>query len=702
MNYQRRKFTLIFGVISTALIFLARLFYLQVVDTRWVEEARMIVESKESVAPPRGIIMDRNQKILADNIIAYHLKIYPTDFLRQSKNFDTLSFCKLLKINPEEFEERMKKALGSEENYLITSNLNKNTFEKNQNKLQQIPGLYFKELNHSMMVSVRASRFVYSDTLKLAEWLDLKPEFLAKKLRQAWKQPILLNNKRMFLSFIPVSEFKKIAEKLYLFPGFLVEPVLQRRYPASVAAQVLGYLSVVNPLDMENDRYYRLNDWIGVIGLEQTYEKNLRGEKGTFAYLRNAYSAKVKMIDKDQNEVAIPGENLELTLDSDLQAYGEYLMQHKTGSIVAIDPKTGEILAMVSAGVYDPNLLTGRDFTKNYQQLLINEQQTPLYNRAIKATYRPGSIFKLLQALIGLQEKVITKDTGIPCNTQWVGCHNHAWANNVAEAVQHSCNPYFYAVFKKLIQRNTNNSVFKEAANYMPTWSEYVQSFGLGLPLDFDMGGAFRGMVPDKNYYDQLYGNGRWAFSTIYSLAIGEGELLVTPLQMANFVAAIANRGYFYPPHFLRKKGENQSKDEVFLKKKITKIDPIHFEPIVEGMIRVVNQGTGRNAAIKGIQVAGKTGTVQTQSLKAQKQNLSPHLRDHGVFVAFAPADDPKIAISVYVEYSGFGATYAAPIASLMIEKYLKSEVENKKRENYYQKAIIQKNEPIVWQEDSY
>ena len=360
-------------------------------------------------------------------------------------------------------------------------------------------------------------------------------------------------------------------------------------------------------------------------------------------------------------------------------------MQNKTGAIVAIDPSTGEILAMVSAPSYDPNLLVGRGFRKNYADLVLNDSLRPLNNRALRADYRPGSIFKLVQSLIGLQEKVITPYTGFSCNKYPIGCHNHEYPSDIKKAIKHSCNPYFYNVFKRIILQDHSISVFKESRIGLTKWHTYVNHFGFGTRLNTDIPGVRTGRIPDTSFYDNWYGKNRWAFSMFYSNAIGEGELAVSPLQIANLGAILANKGYYYEPHFVTKKEINGIWKDVVYEKKNVGIDEEYFPFILEGMVEVVKPGgTARRAAIKNIEVAGKTGTIQNGSF-----------RDHSAFVAFAPVENAKIAISVYVEYAGFGGTYAAPIASLMMEKYLKDSITNVYEENRILDAVIEKGKPI-------
>ncbi len=373
----------------------------------------------------------------------------------------------------------------------------------------------------------------------------------------------------------------------------------------------------------------------------------------------------------------MPGKDLTLTIDLELQRYGEMLMNNKIGSIVAIEPATGEILAMVSSPSYDPQLLVGRARGNNYDSLL-NAKGKPLINRAISSTYPPGSIFKMANALVAMQEGLITKDTFFPCDQSKVGCHGHPPANTVARAVQYSCNPYFYYVFKACVQRGKERSIFKDSRIGLDLWKKKIVTLGFDRALDIGLPGVNKGQVPGPDYYDRLYGKHRWAFSTIYSLGIGQGELLISPLQMAHFCAIIANRGFYYNPHLLKKLGGEAISGEN-TQKVFTPFDKKYFEIIVEGMDNVVNEeyGTGFYARMPDIRVCGKTGTAQNSG------------KDHSVFIAFAPRDDPKIAIAVYVENAGFGGVWAAPISRLMIEKYMKGYVTDTLLEKRIVESVI-------------
>lgn len=510
------------------------------------------------------------------------------------------------------------------------------------------------------------------DTLRFCALLKISQDEFDERLAKMRKSRGWASNKeQVFIKQIRPEDFAPIAEQLYKYPGFYGQPRTVRNYKRGIGALLLGDIGEVVQRDIDRDPYYRPGDYIGKGGIEMAYEDYLRGQKGVrFMVIDPMGRPQESFNEGDFDTLAVSGQNLVSTIDSDLQAYGEYLMQHKKGSIVAIEPATGEILAMVSSPTYDPNLLVGRNRGSNYG-LLQNDSLLPLYNRAIKGTYRPGSIFKMVQALIALDEDKITPQTRITCNRNLIGCHGPHTYDDLEGAIIHSCNPYFRGVMQRMVEANIKKDRFEDAAIGLSHWKERIESFGFGSKLDTDVPGVNRGNVPGKKYYDRIYGEERWAFSTIYSISIGEGELLVNPLQMANLGAIIANRGYYYPPHTIKDIG-GQGKLERFRTPLQTNIDPDYFETVVNAMQKVVEQdgGTARRARTPGITVCGKTGTVQNDPLP-----------DHSVFMAFAPKENPQIAISVYVESAGFGGTWAAPIASLMIEQYMNDSISDPRKE---------------------
>jgi penicillin-binding protein 2 len=465
----------------------------------------------------------------------------------------------------------------------------------------------------------------------------------------------------IFQKQIPASNYVDIAENLHRFQGFFGLPRTLRYYPVPVAAHSMGYVSEVTQSIIDEDPYYERGDYIGANGVESIYEESLRGQRGKRYVLVDVHNNEQGAFDDgNQDTKAQSGTNLTSSIDLKLQAYGEMLMKNKRGSIVAIEPKTGEILSIITNPNYDPNLLVGRVRGKNYGELSADTLK-PLFNRALMAKYPPGSTFKLLQGLIGLQEGVIDENTTFSCNGGYyysgrrLGCHAHSSPVNLKFSIQTSCNAYYCNVFKRVLDKYPTS---EEGYN---VWRQYMTNFGLGSRLMVDMTSEINGFVPESTYYDKFYGRHHWNGHTIISLAIGQGELGVTPIQMANFCATIANRGWYYTPHVIKEIDGQPLSDSTYTTKHDTGIDEENFELVIEGMYRVIESGTGRGVRFsEDIEICGKTGTAQ-----------NPHGKDHSIFIAFAPKDDPKIAVAVYVENVGFGSTWAAPITSLMIEQYL-------------------------------
>lgn len=507
------------------------------------------------------------------------------------------------------------------------------------------------------------------DTLDFIKTLEITKEELIDNLNKAkkfskYKPSVLIKQ-------ISSKKYAVLQEKMYKFSGFFTQPRTLRIYPRKTAAHVLGYIGEVDDEKTKKDSYYKSGDYIGISGLEQSYEHELRGKKGVSIYMVDVHNRiKGSFQGGKYDTAAYVGRSLKTTIDLDIQEYGEKLMQNKVGSIVAIEPSSGEILCMVTSPTYDPNLLVGRERSKNYPNLSTDISK-PLMNRALQAKYPPGSIFKIIQALIGLQMGVIKETTGFGCEKSLVNCHSHPGASNVMEAIQHSCNPYFYRVFQRIIQQGKSRSIFKDSEIGLRNWYDMIMQFGLGKPFDTDIRYMKGGRIPNTKFYDKWYGKGRWAFQTIYSLSIGQGEVEIVPIQMANFAAIVANRGYYITPHLVRELGDQKNDNPILYKKNKVNIDSHYFDVIVDGMMRVVESGTARLAQIKDIEVCGKTGTAQ-----------NPRGEDHSVFVAFAPKENPKIAIAVYVENAGFGGVWAAPIASLIMEKYLTGKIADKAKED--------------------
>jgi penicillin-binding protein 2 len=468
-----------------------------------------------------------------------------------------------------------------------------------------------------------------------------------------------------FIKQISPETYAVLQEKMYKFRGFYVRLRTLRKYSKEVAAHLFGYVGEVDEKMIARGNSYQLGDYIGISGIEGYYENVLRGAKGQEVMLVDVHGRiKGSYQDGRYDKDAVVGKDLTCTIDGDLQEYGEKLMKNYKGSIVAIEPATGEILALISAPSYKPSLLVGRERTVNYTKLQ-RDSLEPLFNRALMANYPPGSTFKPVQALIGLQEGVINKASSFSCSlgfhygSRTVGCHEHKSPLMLLEGIQNSCNSYFCNVYKRIIE----NPKYANAEQSYNTWREYVLSFGFGSRLNADFTNELKGFIAPASYYDHYFGKNHWNAMTTISLAIGQGELLITPLQMANMAATIANRGYYIIPHVVKDIEGIDTIEHRFYDKHRINIDTANFGLVVEGMNLAVNGGPGRTAGIAQLQnilVCGKTGTAQ-----------NPHGKDQSVFVAFAPKDNPKIAISVYVEHGEWGASYAAPIASLMIEKYL-------------------------------
>lgn len=503
------------------------------------------------------------------------------------------------------------------------------------------------------------------DTTSLCKLLRIQPSditalFAKAKARGEYHRPQLL------VEQITPADYAAISEQLYKFVGFYAESRTLRVYPQSVGALFLGDVGKISPSEYKANNYYTKLEYIGKSGIEKAYEEELRGVKGIkYAFRDNVGNIKDQEGDKE-DKAAIPGIDLICTMDAELQKYGEKLMQNKRGCIVAIEPKTGEILAMVSAPTYDPNLLVGRVRGHNFN-VLTNDPQKPLFNRATQAQYRPGSIFKLAQSLTALSVGAITPQTRIHCNRGIIGCHGSHSYDDLEMAIVHSCNPYFREVMHKVVEGNRDpKSRFRDARLGLEIWQEYIKRFGFGSDLHCDIPGVKTGNVPGVEFYDKWYGKEQWAFSTIYSLSIGEGEMLVTPLQMCNMACIIANRGWYVPPHTVKQIGIGGKPKDDFLVRYDLGIDTAHFTTVVNAMEKVLQPGgTAWRAAPKDIVVCGKTGTVQNAGGK----------EDHAVFICFAPKDDPKIAIAVYTENAGFGGTWSAPVATLLIEKYLNDSI---------------------------
>lgn len=467
----------------------------------------------------------------------------------------------------------------------------------------------------------------------------------------------------VFEKQLTIPTYAAFQEKLYTYRGFQVEVRTDRKYEHNNAAHIMGYIGEVTDRDIEkSEGYYRMGDFKGISGVERSYEEVLRGRKGIRYVLvdsKNRTQGRYKegMFDTP----AVAGQNITLSIDQQLQELGEQLLMNKIGSVVAIEPATGEILALISMPTYDPNLFVGRERGNNYMKLL-KDPSKPLFNRPLAAPYPPGSIFKVLMSLVGQQEGVLNPNTTYGCRGGYhmggltVGCHPHSSPLQLRNAVAVSCNAYFCSVYRSVI----DNLMYPNSEAAYKKWYEHIGSFGIGHKLGVDLYGEGAGFLPPTAYYDKIYGRYHWKSSTTISLAIGQGELGITPLQMANATAIVANRGYYIPPHVVKRINGQPNPNPLYHKKIWASVDTPFYTVVIDGMQDVIEAGTGRVARIPGIEICGKTGTAQ-----------NPHGKDHSVFFAFAPKTNPKIAIAVFVENAGFGATWAAPIASLMIEQYL-------------------------------
>ncbi len=471
---------------------------------------------------------------------------------------------------------------------------------------------------------------------------------------------------QVLLTHLSAQDYGRLQEKLYRFPGFFIQKRILRQYNITSAGNVLGNIREVNATDLEADPYYAAGDYTGDLGIERSYEPYLRGKKGMEILIRDAHGRIQGRYENGAHDIApVSGRDLTLAIDMKLQQYAESLMVGKHGAVVAIEPKTGEILCMVSAPTYNPSLLVGRERGKNYRAL-VNDPEHPLFDRALMGAYPPGSTFKPSQGLILLQENIISLSTAFPCHRGYingglrVGCHGHGSPIALKPALQTSCNAYFCWGFKSMVDKR---SKYGSSANAFEVWKKHLVSMGYGYRLGVDLPGESRGFIPNDKFYDKFYGKGRWSANTIISVSIGQGEIMASPLQIANLCATIANRGWFITPHVVKNIQDTVMPADL-LKKRFPTIDAKHYPHIAEGMRMAVTGGTCRRAAIPGIDVAGKTGTAQ-----------NPHGKDHSAFIGFAPYDDPKIAVCVYVENAGFGAAFGVPIGALVIEKYLTGQI---------------------------
>lgn len=591
-----RKSLLYFLILSVGLIYISRLFIIQVLDTKYQQNPlNNSAVTVKFAYPDRGFIYDRNGKLLVANQASYDVMIIPKDV----EPLDTLEFCNLLKITKEDF---LKK--------------------------------YYRTKNYSPRIP------------------------------------------SIFLGQLSKADFAYLQEKMYKYKGFYIQKRFLRQYPEQTSANVLGYISEVNENLLKTDSYYQLGELVGYHGIEKQYEEVLRGEKGVKFIQKNRFNKEIGAYkDGIYDTLPVPGKDITLTLDMDLQMYVERLMVNKRGGIVAIEPSSGEILTLVSMPSYDPAMLVGRKRSKNSVLLFNDTIKKPMLDRGLQAQYPPGSPFKIINALIALQEEVITPETAFYCyhgfkygRGGFMKCHCGIVGAPISlnTGIYRSCNAYFSNVYKKTIEK------YDSAPEGMDNWSKHVKSFGLGNYLGYDMPSGQKGLIPDAALYNRYYPNHKWKAITTISNAIGQGEVLTTPIQLANMTAAIANRGHYFIPHILKKVGDSLNQNKKYTTPKYTTIKPQYFEPVIEGMYNVFELGTARGSKISGIEICGKTGTAENfRMIKGERIQFT----DHSIFIAFAPKDNPKIAIAVFVENGYWGSRWAAPIASLMIEKYINGEV---------------------------
>lgn len=608
-RYENRKFVVVGVVLAIIVVFICRLFSLQILNDEYKAHADSNAFLNKTVYPSRGVMYDRNGKLLVSNQPAYDVMVC----MRSVKDLDTLAFCQSLGITKEFFDKRMADVKNRRLNPGYSS---------------------------------------YTDQL--------------------------------FLSQLTAEDFAMFQEQLYKFSGFSIQRRTIRQYNYPVAGHLFGDLGEVSKKDIAKDGYYVQGDFIGKQGIESYYEKQLRGEKGKEVLLRDAYGrVKGAYMDGHMDVAPIPGKNLTLSLDIELQALAERLLQNKIGSVVAIEPSTGEVLCMASSPTFDPQMLVGRKRGENHR-LLSQDKQKPLLNRAIMGTYPPGSTFKTSQALTYLQEGIITPETQFPCALGFkhkglrVGCHAHSSPIPLVPSLATSCNSYYCWGLYRMIGADKYGS--SQAA--LTCWKDHMVAMGFGYRLGIDLPGEARGFIPNEGTYNKVYGKS-WNGLTIISISIGQGEVTLTPLQIANLGATIANRGYYIPPHIV-KEVQGEALDSLYTTRKYTMVEKRHYETVVQGMRAAVLNGTCVGANLPDIEVCGKTGTAQNRG------------KDHSAFMGFAPMDNPKIAVAVYVENGGFGAVYGVPIGALIMEKYLTgtlSEESEKKAENIQQREIYYGNQ---------
>lgn len=584
------------GLVIMAGILIARIFYVQIVDDRYKIDASNNSMVYDIIYPTRGVIYDRNGKIIVGNKVAYDILVTP----KEVKEFDTLLLAGVLDVDPDFIRGKMAE------------------YRKNRRRIGYQSVIMMKQL--------------------------------------------------------PAEKYMKFSEVQYKFPGFRGQVRSIRDYPFNAGGNLLGYVSEVDQAYLNrHPGEYRPGDYAGKTGLEAAREPDLRGEKGYHIYLRDSHNQiQTRYKDGEMDKEAIPGKDIVTTIDAELQQYGQQLMQNKVGSLVAIEPSTGEILTMVSSPGIDVEMLA--DIGKHYKEI-VSDPHKPMFNRAVQAPYPPGSVFKLVNGLIGLEEGVLKPEYTYPCNRGYhfgkhkLGCHAHPSPLDLEHAIMMSCNGYFCYVMRNILE----NKKYGSQAEALDKWHDYVSSFGFGHKLGSDFPAELGGTIPTSAYYNKVYGKGGWKFTTVISISIGQGEIGVTPLQIANMCATVANRGYYYIPHIV-KDSDSLRIDDKFREKHYTMVDTTNFKKVINGMWKAVNSGFGSGgtasiAAVEGLDICGKTGTAQ-----------NPRGADNSVFICFAPMDNPMIAVAAYVENAGFGATWSAPIASLLVEKYLTGKISDERK----------------------
>lgn len=598
-----RKLLLLTTVILVGLVFIARLFYLQVYGGYEYDIFEDTAIKKEYTYPKRGYVYDRNGKLLVANQPSYDVMVIPRE-VEPLDSLELIEFCNLLKITKEDYDKKLERA---------------------KNYSPRLPSPFVPQLSKS--------------------------------------------------------DYAVLQEKMRKYTGFYIQKRSLRSYQTTIGANVLGDIGEVNRSIIEKQPYYKLGDLIGKQGVEQSYEDILRGTKGIKFIQKDRFNKNIGPFKEGTlDTLPVPGKDITITIDSELQAYGELLMKHKRGGIVAIEPSSGEILAMVTGPSYNPNILVGRNRSENYTKLHYDTIAKPLFDRGLLAQYPPGSPFKVINALIGLQEGVVDEHDTFSCKMGYyygsrrlTGCHHHRSPVDMNMGIAQSCNAYFVNVYRRIVDK------YDDAGDGMNVWAKHAKSFGLGDFLNNDLSVGRPGRIPDGNYYDRAYGDNRWGSTYIVSNAIGQGEVEATPIQLANMAAAIGNRGYYYTPHII-KTIEGDTIPSNFTTPKYTTIDRKHFEPIIEGMFDVYNDGTAKALRVEGIEICGKTGTAENFAIIDGKKT---QLTDHSIFVAFAPKDNPKIAIAVFVENGYWGSRFAGRMASLMIEKYIKGHITRTDLENW-------------------